>query len=282
MNLDKNYIGLHITSQKNLLNTIKKYRKIANIFQFFLGSPRRNILKISQDKINEMNEIKKYVKENNIKLFIHTPYTLNFSADNYKNNWWTDTLIKELNYADKMGVVGCVLHLGKSLDNTIEKSFLNMKKSIEYVLKKTKKLKSKIILETSTGQGTEIGSDLFSFSKFYNSFDQIYKNRLGICVDTCHVFSAGHDFSSKIKFKQFIKLLDKLFKLKNIDLIHYNDCKVPFGSRVDRHEIIGKGYMKNFIRYIGLYFLKLNIPLLFETPRERFKDDIKYLFNIKK
>lgn len=271
--------GLHISHFDSLLETIKDYHKKynANCFQFFLTSPKRKLFQVAKKKLDEMNEIKKYVMEKKINLYIHTSYTLNF-ANNPKTNdpYWIDSLIKELKYGEKMGVKACVLHLGKQKELTKKEAYLNMFKSLKKVINHTND-QVKILLETSSGEGSELGHNIEEFSKFYKLFPKKYKDRLGICVDTCHIFSAGYDIRTKDKVDKFFKLLEKLFGIENIELIHFNDSKKSLGSRVDRHEVIGRGKIRSGLKYFAKKTFEFNIPLLFETPQDNFKKDLEYV-----
>ncbi len=284
--------GLHISHFKDLFKEIKSYhdRLGVNCFQFFLSSPRRGDLQVSKKNINQMDKIKKYVTKNNIYLFTHTSYIYNFAlhprlgVPSYptsgvpKTSYWIKSLIKELEYADQMGIKGCVLHLGKAVRDMSEKTgFDNMRKSIKMVINSTPNISAKILLETSSGQGTELGYDLKKFSKFYHSFSTKYRKRLGICVDTCHVFSAGYDLRTKTNVKNFFILLHKLFDLKNIKLIHFNDSATLFKSRVDRHELVNKGTINKGLLYVSKFANKYKIPLVFETPRSNFKKDLEII-----
>jgi deoxyribonuclease-4 len=138
-----------------------------------------------------------------------------------------------------------------------------MYKSIKYVLDNSPE-KSRIILETSSGQGSELGYKLDDFAKkLYNRFSKRYKKCLGICLDTCHMFAAGYDFSSKDNIKKLFKKIDNLFGIDNIWLIHLNDSKKEFGSKVDRHASLGEGKIgKKPLKNIIKVAYKLNIQII--------------------
>ena len=105
---------------------------------------------------------------------------------------------------------------------------------IKYVLDNSNK-DSKIFLETPCGQGTEMGSKLEEFRVIYNQFSEEDKKRLKICVDTCHVFAAGYNLSTKNSVLEFIKLFDVCIGWKYVDLIHLNDSRGKLDSKVDHH-----------------------------------------------
>ena len=103
------------------------------------------------------------------------------------------------------------------------------------------KLNVKIILETAAGQGTELLTNIYNLINFYEKFSNEEKEILKICIDTCHIYSAGHDIREEEQVELFIKILKKGIGMKNIALIHLNDSKREFNSHVDRHEKLGKG-----------------------------------------
>ena len=150
-----------------------------------------------------------------------------------------------------------------------------MKKSFEYIIDNTPS-NSFIILETAAGQGTELGYDLEEFAALYNSFSDKYKSRIKICIDTCHVFVAGYDLSSKKMVKAFFTKFNKLIGVKHVVLLHLNDSKPELGKRVDRHENIGKGKIGlTGLTEVIKYAKKKGIPMILETPAVKKSTDVK-------
>ena len=138
--------------------------------------------------------------------------------------------------------------------------------NFNYVLNNTPK-NTKILLETPCGQGTELGGRLEEFRIIYNKFSEEQKQRLRICVDTCHVFAAGYDLSEPTKVKQFIKTFDTLIGWKYVDLIHLNDSRTVLNSKLDRHELLDEGHIKlKGLTCMIKFAYKANIPLILETP----------------
>lgn len=238
------YFGTHIKYEKDLLDEVKKeHSKGANCFQFFLTSPKRRRPKLTEKRIEVMTNIRDYCQKNGIRLFIHSPYTLNFAQKSLTgDSWWIESMITELTNAAILGVEGCVLHLGKSVGNPEKEAYANMKFGIESVIDKTKDNPVKILLETSSGQGSELGSKWEDFAAFYNSFSDGYRKRLGICLDTCHTFVAGYDWREKQLVKENFAKFESLFG-KRVDLIHLNDSAVPIDSHLDRHAPLLTGYI---------------------------------------
>ena len=275
------YFGSHITS-RNLIKAAKVVREAqGNIVQIFLTNPGQKFADERNQK--ELLEFKNFLKENNMSVVVHSSYIHNLSKDWDPYSWWLKNLEIEIEFASKIDAIGIVLHFGKSMELTVPQSYNNMYTSLVYVHNKTiNHKKVKIILETSTGQGTEICykiEDLaYFYKKFSNNENKELKERIKLCIDTCHIFAAGYDLRTKKAVKLYLETFEELIGLKNVHLIHLNDCKVDLGCQRDRHQNIGKG----FIGLEGLqaffdFFKKLNVPIILETPGSEFKREIPLL-----
>lgn len=274
------YFGTHMAVDlDNIIQSIKDVEKIGgNICQIFVTKPlHKNVSFISD---NQLFDVKKYLIENKLKLVIHSSYMLNFARVpflNNKPNWAINNLINELVYASKLGAIGCVIHFGKHLEFSREVGLENMYRSLSYVIKKMPK-NVLIILETSSGQGTELGYDIEEFYKLYNMFNKKEKERLGICIDTCHIFAAGYDIRREKQVKKFFELFFKYFSLDKIVLCHLNDSKKGLGEKKDRHESIGLGKIgwEGLRTFIEICY-KYKIPIILETPSINYKKEINLI-----
>ena len=237
------FIGAHISRESNLIATLNKIKEAnGNALQIFASNPRTN-------KPSEINKkffgdnfdiISDYIKKNKFSLVIHNPYTINLSMVplngkkemDLKDCYWTKILIQELIIADKCNGIGCVVHCGKYTKNTKEEGLNYMKNCITYIIHMIKKLglNSKLILETSTGQGTELLYKYEEFLSFYNSFDEDSKKHFKICIDTCHIWAAGYELN------EVYEMTKKNGNLNNIIVIHINNSKNPKNSHLDRHD----------------------------------------------
>lgn len=278
------YYGVHLSIKNNLLDTIDYIKSIkGNMIQIFVSNPMSIKSKPNIKIIENADLIKKKLIENDVKLVIHLPYTINIGKQFNEKEWWINAIIEQLNISEKIGSIGCVIHVGKSLTLSEYDSLNNMYKSIKYIIKylKKKKMNTHIILETAAGQGTELIYKINDFFEFYNRFSEDDKDYFRLCIDTCHIFAAGHDIRKKDQVKDIFKNIDKLVGLRYIDLIHLNDSKKDCGSCVDRHENIGEGLigkkgLKEFIRYSLLY----RIPIILETPNN-YINEIELIDNLK-
>lgn len=274
------YIGAHISISKGLVNAAKEAKSYGgNILQIFTGSPRGKTKSVRD--IDELKECRTYLETHNMKIVIHSSYLLNLAKPWTEYSWWLKELEIELENAYHLGSIGVVIHMGKSLELSMEEAYNNMFTSIIHILKNTTEYGTKIILETPAGQGTETCSKLEEFAKFYNKFKNvkdIHAKRIGLCIDSCHIFAAGYNIGQKTEFVKYMKQFDTLIGLKHIDMIHLNDSKNKLGSRVDRHENIGKGYIgtKGLVEF-AKFFKKINIPIVLETPYGNYKKEIEML-----
>lgn len=283
------YIGCHLSGQ-DIFESIDEVNKYGgNMIQIFVSSPigkqTNNIL----EKYIELGpKIKKYVSERNSKIVIHSPYVLNFAKKFDIKNYIFNIIFIELKIADMIGALGCIIHVGKFLELKINDALENMFLSIKHIINfiKKEKLNTYIILETSAGQGTELltteNNTINSLANFYARFTNEDKTIFKICVDTCHIFSAGFDIRTSKNIKFLFRLIKNLIGLENLVLIHLNDSKTEYNSHKDRHEKLGLGYikkrgLKSFIKES----LKYNIPLILETPNDGYIKEIPWIIKIK-
>lgn len=268
-------IGVHIDSN-NLISGAQEAKKYgADIIQIFLTSPGTTSIKKRSD--TDMKNFKQYLIDNNMLVVVHSSYTHNLAKDWNEYSWWIRNIELEIIDAHKIGAIGLVIHMGKQMDLTQEEAYNNMYTSLMYIHNKTKKYESvKIFLETSTGQGSELCYRLNELGYFYRKLKKM--KRFQICIDTCHVFSAGYNLSTFNQVKLFLETFDELIGLKYVGLIHLNDCKVKFASYIDRHANIGKGYIGlEGLSEVYKFFVKMNIPLVLETPDLGYRTEIHLL-----
>jgi len=276
-------IGAHIPREKNLLETMKIIKDAnGNSLQIFVSNPRSvNVSEFNRKFLGDPDEIQSFIIENNFKLIIHSPYTINLASStminkrhiNLEECYWIKIILKELEIAHILGSIGCVIHTGKSTKLPIKDGLINMKKGIEYILETIIKNQwsSKLILETASGQGTELLSNYQDFLNFYNEFDNSYKDVFKICIDTCHIWAKGYEL------KEIFDITLRNNNINDIVLIHLNNSKNPKGSHLDRHDIINQGFINiNDIYKFVKSFRSLNkdIIIILETPTPNFKYEI--------
>jgi deoxyribonuclease-4 len=256
------HIGSHCKKiDKNLIKCIKKIQKRkGNVIQFFLTN---DIF------YNDLLVLKKYIQKNGIIGFVHSSYTINIANIWDEYSIWVNLLIKEIKIAHLLGLKGIILHIGKQLKLDKNNAYNNMYSSLLYIHTSTIKYNIKIILETPAGIGTEMCFMLEDFAYFYNKFkiNNELKNRIKICIDTCHIFVSGYNISNKKGINLYLNKFDKLIGIDNIYAIHLNDSVYKCGSRKDMHANIGDGYIgKNALLKFAEFFINKQIPIILETP----------------
>ena len=285
----KLFLGIHLNSNHftTILDALKKTLKYGgNVLQIYMGSKQlttlREKIKLSQ---NEIIEIKNFIKKNNIKLFIHAILRLNYCYDPYskKYQWGLDNLIYDMNMCYKLGGCGVVIHMGTHKTPKINISYneciTNFINSLIIVLDKSKKIP--ILLETPVNRKNIVGGTLEGMALLYNQIPLDYKKRVKICVDTQHIFVSGYNFRNENIVKEYFSKFDKLIGIQNLLLIHLNDSIKEFGTLINRHAPIGKGYIfsnnKSSLIYIINFGKIHNINFVLETDYQYFKYEIKFL-----
>ena len=290
--MDNLYLGIHYNEEEfspSILKALEKTKKVgANVLQIFNGNKRLSTLR---EKINVSNqdskEIKLFLKNNNIKLFIHSILILNYCKDpeSPRNRWGIDNIIYDINSAKKVGASGVVLHMGsyktEKINLSYEECISNFIKSLTIILKETTKTKVPILLETPVARKFIVCGTTELFAKLYSKIPLVYRTRIKFCIDTQHIFASGYNIRNKNIVQDYFDQFDRLIGVKNIKLIHLNDSKNEFDVRIDRHESIGKGFIfskdKESLVYILLYCIKRKIPIVLETGKTNYVREIKLL-----
>jgi len=267
-------IGAHIPRETTIIKTMEEIKiNGGNALQLFVGNPRSLQINDNDKYISESHLIKKYCKINDFKLVVHSPYVINLAnpfLNGKKLIEIQDTIIiHDLITTNYIGAKCYILHVGKSTKNSIEDSLNTMKINIRNIIGEMIKrnIKTKLLLETPAGQGTELLTDLNEFINFYYSFTEEERTIFKICIDTCHVWNLGYDLNEIIN----------LFKNKDdVVCIHLNNSVNLKGAHLDRHEILFDGKIPpNDLREFAKSFDKSIIIL--ETPSKEYKKEIEFL-----
>ena len=251
----------------------------ANVFMFYTGAPQNSYRKpLSELKIQEGREL---IKEHGIdesKIVVHAPYIIN--GCNKKNpdifQLTKDMIANELKRTAGFGCKMLVLHPGAHVGVGEDEGIDNLVEVLDDVLSKDNS-DVKIALETMAGKGTEIG---ITFEQIRKIIDRCqYPDRLGVCLDTCHISDAGYDVHD---VDGVLKEFDKIIGLDRLLVVHLNDSKNPRGAHKDRHENVGYGYIGYETMYKFAHHPLLNgIPKILETPyfneKPPYKQEIKML-----
>ncbi|WP_341266752.1 deoxyribonuclease IV [Candidatus Phytoplasma fraxini] len=261
-------IGSHVSFAKPFfyLDAVKQALSFdSNTFMIYTGAPQNT--KRVDIKNTYLNEALQEMRKKNINLndlVGHAPYIINLANCSHdKRNFAISFLTEELKRFSQLKIPQMVLHPGNALTQTKKEAIKLIASGINQILTNTHSLKIKITLETMAGKGTEIGS---TFQELKEIIDLInFKDRIGICFDTCHVFDSGYDI--KNDFNEVISKFDKIIGLKYLSVLHINDSKNHLGSKKDRHENIGYGNI-GFSALIKIIYHPIfsHLPKILETP----------------
>jgi deoxyribonuclease-4 len=187
-------------------------------------------------------------------------------------------LLEEYDRADALGLQGLVMHPGSFTTGTEAEGLRLIASGLRALLRTRRRATPLILLEHTAGQGTNLGHRFEHLAEIIEGLDG--SPRVGVCLDTCHLLTAGYDICSEEGYVQTFREFDRLVGLDRLKAFHLNDSKRPCGSRVDRHEHIGKGCLglepfRRILtdpRFTGLPML-LETPKL-DTPESRRRSDL--------
>jgi deoxyribonuclease-4 len=198
----------------------------------------------------------------------HDSYLINLaSPDDSLYRRSIEAFIDELQRAEKLRLSYLVTHPGASLDSGEEAGLARVAAALDEVHARCPGLRVRTLLETTAGQGSSLGHRFEHLARILSLVKE--PNRLGVCLDTCHVFAAGYALAPEAEYRATLRAFQRVVGLSRLRLFHVNDSLKPLGSRVDRHAHIGRGQL-------GLEPFRLlvndrrfrNRPMILETAKE--------------
>lgn len=279
-------LGCHLSSSKGFLAMGKQAVSIgANTFQFFTRNPRGGAAKPIDEK--DIKAYLEYARENGIaQIVAHAPYTLNAcAADEGLRKFARETMADDLKRMEYLPGNLYNFHPGSHVKQGVDIGIEYIAEMLNEIL--TPDTSTMVLLETMAGKGSEIGR---SFEELRMILDKVeLKEKMGVCLDTCHIFDAGYDIVND--FDGVLDEFDKIVGLDKLKAVHLNDSMNEIGSHKDRHQKIGEGKI-GFEALLNIaHHAKLQgIPINLETPNdiEGYKNEIleiknkNYKKNIKK
>ena len=264
-------LGAHMSVEGGFEKAIQRGESInCNTIQIFTKSNRQWNAKPISD---EQAKLFKQAHQESLigPIVAHGTYLINIgSADQELSHKSAQAVIMELERCDQLGIHYFVLHPGSSVNATEAQCLQRISDNLNDILSKTKS-KTILLLENMAGQGSVV---CHKFEQLKTIHDQLeFKNRVGYCFDTCHAFAAGYDFRTTATYERMWKEFDDILGISNLKAIHINDSKKELGSRVDRHEEIGKGQLG--LEAFSLLFNDerfYDIPKILETPKDDLSD----------
>jgi deoxyribonuclease-4 len=273
------YVGAHVSASGGVENAVRNAAQIgASGFALFTKNQRQWVAKPLREK--SIVKFKDFMQEygyNADAILPHDSYLINLGHPEIeKREKSYSAFVDEIKRVETLGLKYLNFHPGSHLKKVSEEECLNLiSENINKAIKDTKSCI--LVLETTAGQGSNLG---YKFEHLAYIIDKVEdKSRIGVCIDTAHIFAAGYDIRTKKAYEKTMQEFDEIIGFKYLKGMHLNDSKAKFASRVDRHHSLGKGE-------IGLDAFKFimqderidNIPLILETIEpEIWADEIKLL-----
>lgn len=252
------FVGGHLDIvDGSLLSTVQAAHEAKmTCVQVFAANPRSGRMK--QRKSAELTAVRTFLSKHRMKLFFHMPYIYNLARPLTAAR--LAAIVAEIETGLAAGYSGSVVHVGKAVRELGAAAAQNFEDNLRAI---TNELP--LILETPAGQGSEMCVKLEELAALYERLGR--PRNLSFCVDTCHVFAAGY-MRTAPDVQSYFQQFDQLIGLHQLALIHMNDSKLPFNSRKDRHECIGRGEIPNTVlRAVLRFALDHHIPLCVETQQ---------------
>lgn len=260
------YLGCHLSSAAGFAAMGKTALKInANTFQFFLRNPRGGAAK--DIKPADVSEFLALAKQNGFgKILAHAPYTLNpCSKDTSVREFAGEVFADDLKRMENLPGNLYNFHPGSHVGQGVAAAIPQIVEILDAVMPEARH--TTVLLETMSGKGSEVGSRFEELTEIISRASSNAPERLGVCLDTCHVYSAGYDIVNRLD--EVLEEFDRVIGLNRLHAIHLNDSMTEFASHKDRHERLGHGTIGKdaLIRFINHSALK-GIPVNLETPNE--------------
>ena len=255
-------IGTHMSVAKGIAaaaeNTVKMQ---ADTMQIFSRNPRGSGYRDYEAKeVERFQEIRR--RSGLGPILAHAPYTMNLASDKDKVYEFACMVLREdVARMDRLGIENLVFHPGSHTGIGVEKGIANIIHGLDQAI--TGEEKITVLLETMSGKGTEIGERFEELRAIRDG--AAHPERIGICLDTCHVFAAGYDIVHDLD--GVLQEFDEILGLELLKAVHLNDSMMPFGSRKDRHAVTGEGEigMEALMQIVAHPRLR-HLPFYLETP----------------
>jgi deoxyribonuclease-4 len=263
------YIGAHVSAGGGVENAPLNAKEIgANAFALFTKNQRQwnsppltsKSIKSFKSKCEELGFLPEMILP-------HDSYLINLGhpeADGLQKS--REAFLDEMQRCEQLGLKLLNFHPGSHLNKiSVSQCLTNIAESINIALDKTKGVTA--VIENTAGQGSNMG---YMFEQIAEIIDQVEdKIRVGVCIDTCHTFTSGYDLRTKDEFNRTFNKFGEVIGWKYLRGIHLNDSKKEFGSRVDRHDNLGKGLIGMELCEVLMNDPRFdNMPIILETPDE--------------
>lgn len=276
------YIGAHVSVNGGVFNAPLAANAIgAKAFAIFTGSPSRWISKeISDEEASLFKENCKLYGFSPEVILPHDNFLINLGSPEAKKlHLSKKSFLDEMRRCEKLGLKYLNFHPGSHVNEMSEEECLDrIAESLNYILDKTSNVIA--VLENTAGQGSNLGYKFEHLAYIISKVED--KSRMGVCVDTCHAYSAGYDLATREGYEATWKAFDEIIGAHYLKGIHLNDDKKELSSHIDRHAPLGEGTLgKDFFRWFVNDPRFDNMPIILETPdEERWPEEIKWLYSL--
>jgi len=276
------YIGAHVSTSGGVENAPLNAHKIgAKAFALFTKNQRQWFSKpLTKENISDFKKNCEKYDYTPDKILPHDSYLINLGHPEKEGlEKSRNAFLDEMQRCEQLGLDRLNFHPGSHLRQiSEEKCLLTIAESVNWTLARTNGVTA--VIENTAGQGSNLG---YTFEQIGFIIDHVEdKNRVGVCIDTCHAFTSGYDLRTKETYENTFQKFAEIIGFEYLKGLHINDSKKVLGSRVDRHDQIGKGF-------IGIDTFKMimndprmnNIPMILETPNdELWKEEIEMLYRL--
>lgn len=278
----KSPLGVHVSIAGGYVAALRRAQALGcSCMQIFASNPRGWDVKFpSKEDAGLFREER--LASGMAPLVVHVPYLVNLSSPSI--DVWSKSIVRlkdEFRIASALGAEYLVAHLGSPLDKGPGYGAPRVIAGLKEVSKTTAGSKTRILLENTSGAGSGFGKDISEIGGIIKAC-RSFKATIGLCIDTCHAFAAGYQLKTRRDAERMLGEVASTAGIDSLKLIHLNDSKGALGSRLDRHQHIGKGEigasgLKAFLNHPAVR----GLPLILETPKKGDKDDLKNLKTVR-
>lgn len=276
------YAGAHVSAEGGVQNAPLNAKEIgAKAFALFTKNQRQWFSNpLTQKNISEFRSNCEKLDYKPFQILPHDSYLINLGhPEKEPLEKSRASFLDEMKRCELLGLDRLNFHPGSHLNAlTIEECLKRIAESINITLDKTHGVTA--VLENTAGQGTNLGHTFEQLRQIIDNVDD--KSRIGVCIDTCHAFTSGYDVKTAAGFAETFRKFDEIIGFKYLKGMHLNDSKKDFGTRVDRHENLGTGFLgEDTFSFLMNDSRFDNMPLILETPEESlWEAEIKKLYSL--
>lgn len=276
-------LGVQVSVAGSIYYSIERAVRLGcNTMQIFTRNPR--MVRRGALKRKDIDIFRREIAEAKISpLVIHSPYVLNLATD--KRSFYELSIrefIFDLKEASALGADYLVIHVG-NCQGKKQKGLKRMGEALNEVLTQVSNSSTEILLENTAGAGGWLGDRITHYKIILNEIEVPKRKKVGICLDTAHLWGAGYRINTPSGLENVLKEVDKTVGIERLKLVHLNDTQEDLGARKDKHYHIGEGKIgEGGVSLIINHPLLRKLPFILETPRKSEEDDIRNLLRVKK